>query len=40
MSSDEFFLKNKDQFDIIFIDGLHVYEQVKRDIENSLIVLI
>ena len=39
MSSDEFFLKNKDQFDIIFIDGLHVYEQVKRDIENSLIVL-
>ena len=36
MTSDDFFMKNKDFFDIIFIDGLHHYEQVKKDIENSL----
>ncbi len=36
MTSDEFFLKNKENFDIIFIDGLHEYNQVMRDIKNSL----
>jgi len=35
-TSDEFFLSNKFFFDIIFIDGLHIYEQVKKDIQNSL----
>ncbi len=35
-TSDNFFEKNKDMFDIIFIDGLHVYEQVKKDILNSI----
>lgn len=35
-TSDEFFLNNKFFFDIIFIDGLHIYEQVKKDIQNSL----
>src|SRR3990167_10422572 len=39
MTSDEFFAQNKDTFDIVFIDGLHEKEQVKRDIENSLKVL-
>ena len=36
MTSDDFFSNNKDKFDIIFIDGLHEYSQVMRDINNSL----
>lgn len=39
MTSDDFFNANAKTFDIIFIDGLHHSEQVKRDIENSLSVL-
>ncbi len=35
-TSDKFFEINKDFFDIIFIDGLHHYNQVKKDIENSI----
>lgn len=38
-TSDEFFLNNKETFDLIFIDGLHHYNQVKKDINNSLKVL-
>jgi hypothetical protein len=39
MTSDEFFAQLKDdhpKYDVIFIDGLHLSWQVKRDIENSV----
>lgn len=36
LKSDEFFKVNKSYFDIIFIDGLHLYEQVRKDFFNSL----
>ncbi len=44
MTSDDFFqklsqneiLSNEIKFDVIFIDGLHLAEQVDRDIENAL----
>lgn len=39
MTSDSFFLSNKNKFDLIFIDGLHTYEQTLNDIKNSLLVL-
>ena len=35
-TSDEFFNINKDNFDCIFIDGLHKYDQVYKDIVNSI----
>jgi hypothetical protein len=39
MTSDEFFKINKDKFDIVFIDGLHISDQVILDIDNSLKIL-
>ena len=36
MTSDDFFKQNGKTFNIIFIDGLHVEEQVTKDILNSL----
>lgn len=35
-TSDDFFLQNNATFDVIFIDGLHTYKQVRKDIINSL----
>jgi len=40
LTSDDFFdYYNKENFDVIFIDGLHHYRQVLRDIKNSLSIL-
>lgn len=39
MTSDEYFQINKTKFDVIFVDGLHHYEQVQKDLINSLKVL-
>ena len=38
-TSDNFFKNNKNEFDVIFIDGLHIYEQCRKDVINSLKVL-
>ena len=36
ITSDDFFIKNNEKFDIIFLDGLHTYEQTIKDIDNSI----
>lgn len=36
MPSDAFFEHNTETFDVIFIDGLHTYDQVRRDVLNAL----
>jgi hypothetical protein len=37
LTSDEFFQRGvSEKYDVIFIDGLHVYDQVRRDLVNSL----
>lgn len=36
MTSDEFFSTNGEKFDLIFIDGSHHHDQVKKDVENSI----
>ena len=36
MTSDDFFKNNNEKFDLIFLDGLHTYEQTIKDIDNSL----
>ena len=38
-TSEEFFVSNDDTFDVIFIDGLHEFSQVRRDTLNALAVL-
>jgi len=39
MTSDQFFKQNELKFDLIFLDGLHTYEQTKRDLLNSLEII-
>ena len=39
MTTDDFFSKNSETFDIIFIDANHYWLYVRRDFENSLKVL-
>lgn len=39
MTSDKFFENNNQTFDVIFIDGLHYYDQVAKDVINGLTVL-
>jgi hypothetical protein len=36
MTSDQFFEQNQKKYDIIFIDGLHLEDQVAHDIVNSM----
>lgn len=36
MTSDDFFSSNSQIFDLVFIDGLHEYSQVHRDLKNAL----
>jgi hypothetical protein len=36
MTSDDFFANNRETYDIIFVDGLHIFEQAYRDIVHSL----
>jgi hypothetical protein len=36
ITSDEFFYQNSEKFDIIFLDGLHTFEQTFRDFCNSI----
>jgi hypothetical protein len=40
MTSDAYFAANPEaRFDVIFIDGLHLYDQVRRDLVNALAAL-
>ena len=39
MTSDAYFRNHDEKFDLIFIDGLHTGEQVRRDISNALTAL-
>ena len=36
VTSDEFFSQNSQRFNVIFVDGLHEYQQIRRDVENAL----
>lgn len=36
MTSDAFFASNTEKYDVIFVDGLHEYQQVRRDALNAL----
>jgi hypothetical protein len=36
VTSDEYFAENSEHFDLVFIDGLHTYQQTYRDLVNAL----
>lgn len=36
MTSDAFFAQNEACFDLLFIDGLHTHDQVRRDVVNAM----
>ena len=38
-TSDDFFADNEKKFDFIWVDGLHEYSQVHRDVANSIAAL-
>ena len=38
-TTDDFFLSNTESFDLIYSDGSHYYEDVKKDFLNSLKIL-
>ena len=40
ITSDDYFQFHNEKFDLVFIDGLHHYDQVYKDIENSLKILM
>lgn len=35
LTSDQYFSNNEEKFDVIFLDGLHTYEQIRLDIRNA-----
>ena len=39
LTSDDYFSQHEERFDVIFIDGMHLKEYVKRDILNALKIL-
>jgi hypothetical protein len=39
MSTDEFFERNQDTFDMIFVDADHRYEQARKDLMSSMQIL-
>lgn len=36
LESDAFFRQNSKTFDVIWVDGLHTYDQIRRDVVNSI----
>lgn len=39
MPSDDYFAAHSATYDVVFVDGLHTYEQSLRDVENALACL-